>query len=207
MKRSGPLRRTPFASPVTEDGEPFRYSSLARHEGLARTGIRPVRLAVVESGGAAVLAPEQWQQRRTPETGFPRSVKLAVRKRAGDGDPDEARCEACGRWLGHRGGEVQHRAARGSGGCTDEVINGITNAVLLCGHGAAPIRSGCHGKCEDRDEHMAMDAGGFWIRHGTTPEYDPRNVRVMLHGAGGGGITVWLLEDGTYGYASPDGAA
>ena len=67
------------------------------------------------------------------------------------------------------------------------VINGPANCALMCPE--------CHRKAEARDPHLAMGAGGFWLEHGTTPEYDPRNVPIMLHGAGGGGA-FYLAEDG-----------
>jgi hypothetical protein len=124
---------------------------------------------------------------------FTPKVKLAVRKRAGRGDIFEALCEACGAWLGEKAGEFQHRAARGAGGCKDEVINGPGNCALMCPE--------CHRKAEARDPHLAMDAGGFWVRHGTTSEFDPRNVPIMLHSAGGSGLTVFLAADGL----GPDG--
>ena len=133
------------------------------------------------------------QRKAAPKGEFSPAVKLLVRLRAGRGDIFDAPCEACGKWLGEKGGEFQHRAARGSGGCRDAAVNGPANCVLLCHE--------CHAKAEARDEHLAMDAGGFWIEHGTTPEYDPRNVSIMLHGAGGGGITVYLAADGL----GPDG--
>ena len=123
---------------------------------------------------APVPLPRSPRERKAPrDTGFSRSVKLAVRARAGDGVAEVAGCESCGTWLGRYGGEIQHRAARGAGGCRDEVINSTANGALLC--------RPCHRICEDRDEHMGMDAAGFWIKHGTTPEFDPRNVRIMWH--------------------------
>jgi hypothetical protein len=131
------------------------------------------------------------------DTGFSRAVKLAVRTRAGGGDPDLAACEACGIWLGRKRGQVQHRVGRGAGGCTDEVINGCANAALMCG---TPL-TGCHGKATAFDPDLAMDAGGFWIKHGTTPEFDPRNIPILLHSAGGSGIRVFLAADGL----GPDG--
>ena len=133
------------------------------------------------------------QRKAAPKGEFSKKVKLAVRKRAGRGDEFEALAECCGRWLGRDAGEFQHRAARGSGGCRDAVTNSPANCVLMC--------SGHHREAEARDEHLAMDAGGFWIEHGTTPEYDPRNAAIMLHGAGGAGITVYLAADGL----GPDG--
>jgi hypothetical protein len=38
---------------------------------------------------------------------------------------------------------------------------------------------------------------GFWLKHGTTPEYDPRNVPILLHG----NALRLLAEDGL----GPDG--
>jgi hypothetical protein len=126
----------------------------------------------------------QRQARR--DTGFSRAVKLQVRTRAGNGDPDEARCEATGVWLGRYGGEIQHRDARGMGGTSDPVTNSIVNAVLLSAE--------AHRLAESRDEHM--NAAGFWLRNGQ----DPRTEPIMLHGEDGG-VTVWLAADGL----GPDG--
>ncbi len=128
-----------------------------------------------------------------PPAEFTPRVKLLVRKRAGRGDIFEAACEACGRWLGEEAGEFQHRAARGAGGCRARVINGPANCALLCPE--------CHRKAEARNPHMAMDAGGFWLEHGTTSEYDPRNVAILLHSTGGSGAPFFLAEDGL----GPDG--
>lgn len=163
---------------------------LERHAPMSRTG-----LAVVDPDGAPVVPLRQKPARR--ETGFPAAVKLAVRKRAGSGEPGDASCEACGRWVGRYEGEIQHRNARGAGGSSDPVTNSIMNAVLLCGSGA--LRTGCHGLCEDRDEEM--NARGFWLRHGEDPAATP----IMLASRYGSGVTVWLLPDGTYGTEPPGG--
>ena len=72
------------------------------------------------------------------------------------------------------------------------MINGPANCALMC--------HGCHRRAEDRDRDMGMGAQGFWIGHGTTAEFDPRNVAIALHGEGSG-ITVYLAEDGL----GPDG--
>jgi len=121
-----------------------------------------------------------WLRRADPRTGFPPSVKRAVRLRSGLGDIHLAACEACGRWLGRYGGQVQHIRARGTGGG-----NGIENAALLCG----TPQSGCHGACERRDaRYRAM---GFWLY--STDEPQP----IMLYGEQGG-VTVWLSADGRY---------
>jgi hypothetical protein len=128
---------------------------------------------------------------------FAPGVKRIVRKRAGDGDVFDAACECCGKGIGEEGGEFQHRAARGSGGCRDTAINGVANCLLMCRE--------CHRVAESRDPHLAMDAGGFWIEHGTTPEFDPRNVAVMWHARAGSGVLLFLAEDGIgdtgYGYS------
>ncbi len=121
-----------------------------------------------------------WLRRAEPRTGFPPSVKRACRVRAGNGSIEEAACEACGRWLGRYGGQVQHIRARGTGGSS-----GIENAALLCG----TPQSGCHGACERRDaRYRAM---GFWLYSSDEPQ------PVMLHGEQGG-ATVWLTDDGRY---------
>jgi hypothetical protein len=184
MKRTAPLaRNTPLVA----------YTPLSRSSGLTRSPWSSL-VPFPVSGGTGKSA-------ATRETGFSRAVKLGVRRRAGRGSVEDAMCEACGKWLGRYDGEVQHRAARGAGGCTDEVIAGYANAALLCGHGAAHIRSGCHGACEDRRADMSMDDKGFWIRHGTTPEYDPRLIPVKLASEHGSGILVFLAADGL----GPDG--
>lgn len=199
MKPGGQLRRVPFPArtvplerrAVLEARTPLiRTSGIPRasregageDKGAARTKGRAV--------GAASGAPK-------PPGEFTLAVKHAVRRRAGRGDAAEARCEGCGRRLGARGGQVHHRAGRGSGGCRDEVIQGCANALLLCG---TPF-DGCHGAATAFDAHLGMDGAGLWIRHGTTPEFDPRNVQIMLHDASGGGMPVWLAEDGL----GPDG--
>lgn len=172
MPPGKPLRRTPFRS----------SSVLKTVTTLKRS--RPKR-----------TAPRK-------DTGFSASVKLAVRTRAGLGDPNLAACEACGIRLGPEGGQVQHIVARQAGGRGPKApswINEIVNAALLCG---TPF-TGDHGLCEDRDEHM--HAMGFWL----TQDQDPRLEPMMLHGAaeGGGGIAVWRGEDGSYLYQAPGVAA
>lgn len=129
------------------------------------------------------------------DTGFPRAVKLATRRRAGGGDITAACCEACRTWLGAHGGDIQHRLARGMGGSTSRVINGLANALLLC-------RS-CHQRCEARDPEM--ETGGFWIRSGNGPDHDPRFVPVLLGLVRGGGTRVWLSETGGYLPHAPEG--
>lgn len=126
-------------------------------------------------------------------TGFSRAVKMAVRVRAGNGDAEAARCEACLVWLGRYGGEIQHRKARGMGGTSAGITDSIVNGVLLCGSGA--MRTGCHGLCEDRDKDM--NDRGFWLKSGQDPVTEP-----VRHGSG---RTVYLLLDGTYSNPESDG--
>jgi hypothetical protein len=121
-------------------------------------------------------------------TGFPASVRLAIRRRAGGGDVNEARCESCNIWLGRYGGQVQHIVARMMGGSRER--NAITNGCLLCG---SPL-TGCHGLCEARDEHMRVK--GFWRKSS-----DPV-VPLMLHGEQSG-VLVWLTPEGGYRVARP----
>jgi hypothetical protein len=123
-----------------------------------------------------------------PPSEFTPKVKLLVRKRAGRGDIFEALCEACGGWLGEKGGEFQHIVARGMGGCRLVAVNSCAGAALLCG--CAALGTGCHGLAEARDPHMREM--GFWLPQGTDPRLEP----MMLHGAGGGGLVVWRAQDG-----------
>ena len=123
-------------------------------------------------------------------TGFSPRVRKLVRTRAGNGFPEQACCEACGVWLGEHGGQIQHRVARGMGGCSDPVVNGPAGAALLCG----TAFTGCHGAAESRDPEYRMEARGFVIRHGKGPEFDPRFVPLILLGD----VEVWLSEDGRY---------
>jgi hypothetical protein len=194
LDRPAGLARTPSARTVpplpvrpAESEQPRITGSRAGEFPAAggRVKIAAARRAGSATGNLIPPAPSEF----TPK------VKLLVRKRAGRGDVFEAACEACGKWLGEHGGEIQHRDARGMGGSKDPVVNSAANAALLCGHGAAPIRSGCHGACEDNDEDM--HGMGFWLKEGQ----DPRTESIMLHGAGRGGLTLFLAADGL----GPDG--
>lgn len=131
--------------------------------------------------------PRSFAARRVA-AGFPASVKLAARARAGGGDPEHARCEAGGEWLGLSGGDIHHRDPRGMGGSTDAVVNGISNAAVLCRRH--------HDLCEARDRRMGRR--GWWIGAGTGPEYDPRFVPVRLWPGHGHDRPVYLTEDGSY---------
>ncbi len=127
-------------------------------------------------------------------TGFSARVRKLVRTRAGNGYPEQACCESCGILLGEHGGQIQHRVARGMGGCSNPVINGPAGAALLCG----TAFDGCHGLAERRDQKMGER--GFWIRHGNGPEFDPRHAPLILLG----GVEVWLSEtEARYLYEPP----
>ena len=129
-------------------------------------------------------------------TGFSPRVRKLVRTRAGGGDAANACCESCGVWLGDHGGQLQHRVARGMGGCSDPVINGPAGAVLLCG---TPF-SGCHGLAESRNPEHRMEDRGFVIKHGKGPDFDPRYVPLVLLGD----VRVWLSEtEARYLYEPP----
>lgn len=128
------------------------------------------------------------------DTGFPPAVRLAIRTRAGNGDPGNAACEACAVWLGENGGQIQHIYARGIGGSALWLYSSAANGALLCG----TRYTGCHGLCEDRDEHM--EAMGFWRRR--NGQEKPGDYPVMLHGEGGG-VAAYLTPGGTYSFQPP----
>ena len=114
-------------------------------------------------------------------SGFSPNVRLLIRRRAGNGFPEEARCEHDGRWLGEHGGQIQHIVARGMGGSRSR--NGADNGALICGTSC----DGCHGACERRDP--VMRDRGFWRFSSDDPAKFP--VRHILYGP------VYLLPDGS----------
>jgi hypothetical protein len=117
------------------------------------------------------------------DTGFSPAVKLAIRTRAGGGNPDEAGAECCGIHLGRHGGEIQHIIARGSGGTSRPEISRVINGALMClpHHAEAEKRLP---KWYDR---------GFWRKNAETPGMVP----LEMHGADGG-VTRYLTPDGGY---------
>jgi hypothetical protein len=127
------------------------------------------------------------------DTGFSVAVKLAVRTRAGNGDPFGACCEACGCFLGRYGGQVHHRMNRQSGG--SKLRNGIQNAALLCG--TPDDYATCHGKATRLDERM--NAAGFWL----SSKEDPREVPLVFHHMSG--CVAWLTQNGDYSVTPPEG--
>lgn len=157
MKRSGGLARTPLPARA----EPMKRTDLRRSTPIART--------------VTVTA----ARRPRRDTGFSLAVKLLIRTRAGNGDPDQARCEATGAWLGRHGGEFQHIRARGMGGSRQR--NNVGNGVLLSPE--------AHRLAESRDP--GMHAMGFWLFSHESPQ------PVMLHGLQGG-VLVGLDDEGHY---------
>lgn len=182
---------------------PARTVPLLRETGLKRTGGPERRTGLRNTGshaggfpaaGSGVSPKSKSAARGKGE--FSRAVKLQVRKRAGNGEIENAACEACGIWLGRYGGQVQHVVGRGIGGCKDEVINGVVNAALLCG---TPF-DGCHGLATAFDADIGER--GFWLKRGT----DPRTAPMMLASEHGSRVLVWRSEDGRYLFKAPEGA-
>ena len=167
-----------------------RSEPLGRSEPLTRTGFTVRAPRVSQGGGAAVI---QFPERKTPRyTGFSPAIKVMIRVRAGNGDVKDACCEACGRWLGRHGGQIQHRKARKAGGTSQAVISSVVNGGLLCG---TPF-TGCHGQCERRDQDM--HDRGWWLEAWQDPVTDPVTTY-------GNTEPVYLLLNGTYGDTEPDG--
>jgi hypothetical protein len=77
------------------------------------------------------------------------------------------------------------------------VVSSLANAVLLCG---TPVTL-CHGLAEARDDTMLH--AGFWLEHGTGPEFDPRFASILWHARAGSGVQLWLGENGGYSFAPP----
>jgi hypothetical protein len=159
----------------------------------------PAKIAARKTSSSGKLTPPA-------PGGFTEKVRLQCRTRAGNGNPWQARCECCACWLGLHGGQIQHRLARGSGGSRDPIVNGLSNAALLCGTSVTPS---CHGAAESRDPKHQMKVKGFVIDHGKGPEFDPRYVPIRLQSQFGSGMSVYLAADGIgddgngYLFASP----
>jgi hypothetical protein len=177
VKRSAPLQRhtaLTVRTPLSPGDKP-----LARRKPLQAV-----------AGPARTTKPQSAPR----DTGFPAEVKLLIRTRAGNGDPEQARCEACNVWLGLHGGQIQHIYARGKGGTSDPLYNSAANGAALCG----TSETGDHGLCEDRDPHM--NEMGFWRKRNGKER--PGDYPIMLHGQGGGRLA-WLTPEGDYADAPP----
>lgn len=178
MKRTPLSRRTPLRA----------TAALAR-----KTGLRAVTPLKAKS------APRKPRR----DTGFSPATKLLIRARAGNGNPEEALCEACGIHLGRQGGQIQHIYARQAGGTKVWLYQSAANAALLCG----TRYTGCHGVCENRahPDNRHMQEMGFWRKRNGTEK--PGDYPVMLHGKGGCGVQVYLTPAGTYSLRAPEEAA
>ena len=178
------MKRTPMPPRAV----PLRQGQgLGRSEGLTSS-------SALKTATRLERSPRKRTARK--DTGFSPAVKLAVRTRAGNGDPDQARCEATGVWLGPSGGEIQHRVARLSGGRGRKApwwFHTPANAALLSRE--------AHRRAEARNEHL--HAQGFWL----TSTQDASAEPVMLHDASGGGVTVWLGASGDYLTEDPAGGS
>lgn len=182
MKRGGALTRHAGANPYSTFKSP--PVPLPRTEWLSRSG-----------GAKPRPNPGRSRNQHPRDTGFSAAVRLVARTRAGNGDPDEARCEACSVWLGRFGGQIQHRLARRAGGSrNDPEVGSVANAAVLCGTSA----DGDHGRAERREREMGPDGAGFWLRTGQRPSAEP----ILLAGVGGG-VKVWLTADGGYSASAP----
>jgi len=158
-----------------------KITSLRETEGGAATYSAATGVFRCRFGGWHLREPEQ-------ETGFSDEVKALCRARA------QFCCEACGVWLGEKGGNVQHRLARQAGGSKDPLINSVVNAANLCG---TPL-TGDHGLAESRDPRMKAE--GFWLERGQDPAAEP----ILWHAPGGGsGVRKWLTPDGGYSDVAP----
>lgn len=169
------MKRTPM---------PPRTKPMARGKGLARAG----SLTPVTRLQRTATQPKQ----RTTGTGFPPAMRMQIRTRAGNGDPENAICECCGRWLGRYGGQCHHRLGRQSGGSRRR--NRLPNGLLACG---TPF-TGCHGEATAFRQHTKDK--GFVLNSGQ----DPATVPVRLYG---GDRPVWLGDEGGYLLAAPRGTA
>lgn len=185
-RRTSLTRSTPMPQ-----GDPAKALSHRRKVALPDASVTPLR-ARSGLGRTKRTASGRHRQYRT-EAAFSRKTRLAVRTRAGNGDPSAARCEADGVFLGLRAGDYQHIVARGMGGSRNPLLGTAANCALLCRH--------CHDLCEARDREMG--ARGFWLPQGT----DPRTVPMMLASEHGSGISVWRSADGRYLFQAPAVAA
>lgn len=177
------MKRTPMpprAKPMP------RGKLLAPGKPLARTG------SLTQAAGLQRKAATTQRKQRTTGTGFPPAMRMVIRTRAGHGDPENAVCECCGRWLGRYGGQCHHRLGRQSGGSRRR--NRLSNALLACG---TPFTL-CHGEATAFRQHMKDK--GFVLNSGQ----DPAAVAVRLYG---GTRLVWLDDEGGYLLAAPRGVA
>ena len=181
------------ATLVFEHGDcgSWHASSPLRSSGERGRSSLPAPSALNRAERRAAEARERRNRSRADDTGFTAVQRLAVRTRAGNGDPAEASCEMCGIWLGRHGGQVHHRQNRQMGGSL--LRSQLSNGLLACGTPLDPAT--CHGKATTGtgDVKRAMQAMGFVLETGQDPLSEP----VMLHGQDGG-VPVWLDDAAHY---------
>lgn len=192
---------------MTADGRPRAWNSslparsayMDRGTGLSRSrqpapgDASSVPLRARDGNGRTGRPQAARRSQGRTEAQFSRRTRLAVRTRAGGGDPAQARCEADGVFLGLHAGDYQHLVARGMGGSRDPLLGTAANCALLCRR--------CHDLAESRDREMG--ARGFWLPQGT----DPRMVPMMLASEHGSGVSVWRDVSGGYLFEAPAVAA
>lgn len=126
--------------------------------------------------------------RKSPRyTGPNNLTRLAVLKR------DGLQCVRCGCPAGPEAGpySIQHRIARGVGG-----TNIIQNLLLLCGSATTL----CHGAVESKSDPHDL-ARGYRLESWQDPAAEPV---MIVTSPDGGGITVWLSDDGEYLLEQPE---
>jgi hypothetical protein len=173
-------------------------SELTRTPMPPRTSPMPRASSRAQRAVAATRAPHR-------DTGFSAATQLDLRTRAGNGDPEEACCEACGIWLGLHGGQCQHLVPRFMGGRGPKApwwINHLVNGALLCG----TVYTGDHALAESRSGYM-RDLG-FWLVAKSDPLWNPSLESFRLYGRtqGGllGGTEVWRTISGGYSFEQPE---
>jgi hypothetical protein len=170
------------ASPRSSD-EPTALRRARRDHPSARQSRPRFHTITPESATKAASSHGPW-----PALPLSKATKLLIRVRAGKGDRRNARCEACGKWLGSEGGACQPRTLQCADGGSPADLDSPANGTLLCD---TPPKS-CYGRCDGRDFDMAV--AGFWLG----PDEDPALTPIEWHGTGQAGLTRWLGSDGTY---------
>lgn len=175
------------SAPLARKTRLVRRTELSPGKPLRR--VEPGGLKRAPARGKVAAASGRGKAQARTETGFTTVQRLAIRTRAGNGDPGDARCEICGIWLGRYGGQVHHRMNRQSGG--SRLRDHLSNAVLACG----TPESGCHGKCTTGTGEVlaGMEAAGFVLRTGR----DPERESILLAGLDGG-LEVWIDDYAHY---------
>ena len=157
----------------------------------ARTPLR--RGKPLRSRAAGMFGPGTSLKRSQPkhakrkDTGPDRKTRLLVLER------DGWSCVCCGRSVTGQRYSLQHRKRRSQGGA-----NSPSNLVTVLGDGT----TGCHARIDSRRDPND-EAKGYTVRSHDEPALIP----VMVFSEHGGGVTVWLTEDGGFAFEAPAGAA